>query len=114
MTRTTTLARSVPALAVLRLGLAALAAARPGESRLVAARELALGLGTLDAARRGEPVAGWVAAMAVADGGDAVAFLVDGARGRAERRRAWALAAFAASGLLAEGVTALALRRAEG
>ena len=69
--RSLALRRSVPALAALRLGFAVLLATRPGESRLVGARELALGLGTLDAHRRGAPVSGWVAAMALADSSDA-------------------------------------------
>jgi hypothetical protein len=108
---------SVPVLAAVRLGLAVLLAARPGEARLVGARELALGLGTLDARRRGAPVSGWVAAMAVSDGGDAVAFLAEAARpdpqglaGGSRSKALW-LAAFGASGLVAEGLTALALRR---
>ena len=67
----------MPALAALRLGFAVLLATRPGESRLVGARELALGLGTLDAYRSGAPVSGWVGAMAVADGSDALAFLLE-------------------------------------
>ena len=108
----TALRRSVPALAVLRLGFAALLATRPGEARLVGARELALGLGTLDAYRSGAAVSGWVAAMAVADGSDALAFTIDGIREPHGRRRALVMASFAASGLVAEGLTAYALRRA--
>ena len=103
---------SVPALAALRLAFAALLAVRPGEARLVGARELALGLGTLDAWRRGAPLSGWVGAMAVADGSDALAFSVDAWRDPEGRRRALVLAAFGASGLVAEGLTAAALRRA--
>jgi hypothetical protein len=112
------LRRSVPVLAAVRLGLAALCATRPGETRLVGARELALGLGTLDAVRREAPTSGWVGAMAVSDGGDMVAFLVEAARprpdgmARGSRGRALAMAAFAGSGLVGEGLTALALRRA--
>ncbi len=106
------LGRSVPALAALRLGFAVLLAARPGERRLVGARELALGLGTLDARRRGAPVSGWIGAMAVADGCDALAFAVEAMSSTEGRRRSWALSAFAASGLVGEGLTALALRRA--
>ncbi|MCA0330131.1 MAG: hypothetical protein LCI03_09565 [Actinobacteria bacterium] len=111
------LERSVPVLAAVRLGLAALCAVRPGESRLVGARELALGLGTLDARRRGAPTSGWVAAMAVSDGGDALAFLGEAVRPDPEgmaggsRSKALWLAAFGASGLVAEGLTAYALRR---
>lgn len=104
--------RTVPALAALRLGFAAMLAVRPGEARLLGARELALGLGTLDAWRRGAPVSGWVGAMAVADGSDALAFSVEAWRDPAGRRRALALAAFAASGLVAEAATAAALRQA--
>lgn len=112
------LRRSVPVLGVVRLGLAALCATRPGETRLVGARELALGLGTLSAHRSGAPTSGWVAAMAVSDGGDALAFLVEAARptpggmASGSRSKALWLAAFGASGLVAEGLTAYALRRA--
>ena len=112
------LRRSVPVLGVVRLGLAALCATRPGETRLVGARELALGLGTLSAHRAGAPTSGWVAAMAVSDGGDAVAFLVEALHPSADamaggsRSKALWLAAFGASGLVAEGLTAYALRRA--
>ena len=106
------LRRSVPALAALRLGFAVLLATRTGESRLVGARELALGLGTLDAYRSGAPVSGWVGAMAVADGSDALSFLGEAATQPEGRRKALWLAAFAASGLVAEGLTAYALRRA--
>lgn len=106
------LRRSVPALAALRLGFAVMLATRPGESRLVGARELALGLGTLDAWRRGAPVSGWVGAMAIADGSDALAFAGEAASDAEGRRKALWLAAFAASGLVAEGMTAYALRRA--
>lgn len=114
----TSLRRSVPVLGVVRLGIAALCASRPGETRLVGARELALGLGTLSAHRSGAPTSGWVAAMAVSDGGDALAFLAEAARptpdgmaGGSRRKALW-LAAFGASGLVAEGLTAYALRRA--
>ncbi len=106
------LRRTVPALAALRVGFAVLLATRPGESRLVGARELALGLGTFDAHRRGAPVSGWVGAMALADGSDALAFTVEAAGDPEGRRKALWLAAFAASGLVAEGLTAYALRRA--
>ena len=110
------LRRSVPALAVLRLAFATLMVTRAGESRLVGARELALGLGALDAARRGAPVSGWVGAMAIADGSDAAVFAghaltTDRLADPGARRKAWVLAAVAASGLLAEGLTAYALRR---
>ena len=104
--------RTVPALAALRLGFAALLVTRPGESPMVAARERALGVGTLDAWRSGASVSGWVAAMAVADGSDAAVFAAQAWRDPQGRRRALLLAAFAASGLVAEGLTALALRRA--
>jgi hypothetical protein len=110
--RALALRRSVPALAALRLGFAAMLATRPGESRLVGARELALGLGTLDAYRRGAPVSGWVGAMALADGSDALAFTAEAVGDPEGRRKALWLAAFAASGLVAEGLTAYALRRA--
>lgn len=43
--------------------------------RMVGARELALGVGTLDAVRRSGELRGWFAAQAVSDGGDAVALV---------------------------------------
>ncbi len=50
--------------------------------------------------------------MAVADGSDALSFLGEAATRPEGRRKALWLAAFAASGLVAEGLTAYALRRA--
>ena len=101
------LRRSVPALAALRLGFAVLLATRPGESRLVGARELALGLGTLDAYRSGAPVSGWVGAMAVADGSDALSFLGEAAtraRGAAQGAVARGVRGQRARGRGADGV----------
>ena len=107
----TPIRRSVPALGLLRLGFAVFLVTRPGEARMVGVREAALGLGTLDACWRGDPTAGWVGGMAIADGGDALAFLVDAVREPHLRRRHLGMAAFAASGLLAEGFMAVQLRR---
>jgi len=42
--------------------------------RLLGAREIAIGLGTLAAWRRGHSTAPWVAAQAISDGSDTVAF----------------------------------------
>jgi hypothetical protein len=49
--------------------------------RAFAARDLALGAGTLVAARRGRPVRGWLAAALVSDGADLLAALAGPVRG---------------------------------
>lgn len=65
------------------LGIDAETARRVGwMARMAGAREVALGLGTLQAWRRDEPLDGWVAGQAISDGVDAVAFAVTAARGR--------------------------------
>jgi peptide-methionine (R)-S-oxide reductase len=93
------------------LGIDADTARRVGwMARMAGAREVALGLGALQAWRRGDPVDGWVAGQAVSDGVDAVAFAVTASRGDVGALRGWGLAAFAASGAVAEAVTALRLR----
>ena len=52
-------------------------------ARALGARDVALGLGTLLAQRRGRPVRGWLEGSALADGGDALATLIGwGARPR--------------------------------
>jgi hypothetical protein len=75
-------------------------------ARIAGARELAIGLGTLRAWHRKEPLAGWVAAQAISDGTDAVAFAVTAARGDVGPVRGWGLSLFAASGAISEGVLA--------
>lgn len=80
-------------------------------ARIAGAREIALGLGTLQAWRRGDPVDGWIAGQAFSDGVDAVAFAVTAARGDVGALRGWGLAAFAASGAISEALAVRALRR---
>lgn len=80
--------------------------------RIAGARELAVGLGTLQAWRRGDRLDGWIAAQAISDGVDAVAFGVTAARGDVGPVRGWGLSLFAASGAVSEALTVLALRRA--
>ena len=80
--------------------------------RLTGAREIAIGLGTLHAWRRGDRVDGWIAAQAISDGSDAVAFSVVAVRGEVSAARGWGMAAFAASGAISEALTAWALRTA--
>ena len=94
------------------LGIDAETAKRVGwMARMAGARELALGLGTLNAWRRDEPLQGWVAGQAISDGVDAAAFAVTAARGDVGALRGWGLAAFAASGAIAEGLTAVSMGR---
>lgn len=81
--------------------------------RLLGARELAIGLGTLAAWRRGESAAGWVAAQAISDGSDTLAFATAALRGRVSPARGWGMAAFAASGAISEALTSVALFREE-
>jgi hypothetical protein len=89
------------------LGIDAPTAKRVGwMARIAGARELAIGLGTLRAWQRQEPMAGWVAAQGISDGVDAVAFAVTAARGDVGAVRGWGLAAFAASGAVSEAVLA--------
>lgn len=63
-------------LARLWLGEDATSPAATALARSVAARDLALGLGTLLALRRGRPTRGWLEATALADAGDAMASLL--------------------------------------
>lgn len=81
--------------------------------RLLGAREIAIGLGTLVAWRRGQSAAGWVAAQAISDGSDTVAFAAAALTGRVSPARGWGMAAFAASGAISEALTAAALAREE-
>lgn len=82
-------------------------------ARLAGAREIGIGLGTLLAWRSGAPAAGWVAAQAISDGSDAVAFAVSAAQGRISTSRGWGMGLFALSGAVSEALTAVALARSE-
>lgn len=81
--------------------------------RLLGARELAIGIGTLVAWRRGHATAGWIAAQAISDASDTVAFAAAAASGRVSPQRGWGMAAFAASGAISEALTAVALTKEE-
>ena len=83
-------------------------------ARLAGAREIGIGLGTIAAWRAGAPTAGWVAAQAISDGSDAVAFAVSAAQGKITPARGWAMGLFALSGAVSEALTAMALRRSAG
>ena len=80
-------------------------------ARLAGAREIGIGLGTLAAWRSGAPTAGWVAAQAISDGSDAVAFAMASRKGAITPARGWGMGLFALSGAVSEALTALALRR---
>ena len=80
-------------------------------ARLAGAREIGIGLGTLAAWRSGAPTAGWVAAQAISDGSDAVAFTAMAAQGKITPARGLGMGLFALSGAVSEALTALALRR---
>lgn len=80
-------------------------------ARLAGAREIGIGLGTLAAWRSGAPTAGWVAAQAISDGSDAVAFAAASARGSITPARGWGMGLFALSGAVSEALTAVALAR---
>lgn len=83
-------------------------------ARLAGAREIGIGLGTIAAWRAGAPTAGWVAAQAISDGSDAVAFAITAAQGRISPARGWGMGLFALSGAVSEALTAIALRRSAG
>lgn len=93
----------------------ALGAADPPQTaplgRLLGAREIAIGVGTLVAWRRGQSTAPWVAAQAISDASDTAAFAAAAIAGRVSPMRGWGMAAFAASGAISEAVTAVALVR---
>ncbi len=127
MNGTSTRDRAVAtAAAAVRLGFAAWFAVRPDDparvlgrpptprmravARVVAVREVALGLGTLLALRRGRPTRPWLRAMAVADAVNGTTTAVAGLRGAVEPRRAAALAAFDLSGTASEVVMARLVR----
>lgn len=82
-------------------------------ARFTGGREIAIGLGTLIAWRRGDSVAGWIAAQAISDGTDTVAFAAVASQGRVSASRGWGMAAFAASGAVSEAITAAMLWKAE-
>lgn len=75
--------------------------------RLLAARELAIGIGTLLAWRRGRDEELWLTAQAISDGSDTIAFAAATLAGRVPPGRGWAMAAFAASGVIGESWAAL-------
>lgn len=80
-------------------------------ARFTGGREIAIGLGTLVAWKRSEPLAGWIAAQAISDATDTVAFAVVASQGKVSPARGWGMAAFAASGAISEAATAVALAR---
>ena len=80
-------------------------------ARLAGAREIGIGLGTLAAWRSGAPTAGWVAAQAISDGSDAVAFTAMAVQGKISPARGWGMGLFALSGAVSEALTAMALGR---
>jgi hypothetical protein len=80
-------------------------------ARFTGGREIAIGLGTLLAWRRSEPLAGWIAAQAISDATDTVAFAVVATQGRVSPARGWGMAVFAASGAISEATTAIRLSR---
>jgi len=80
-------------------------------ARLAGAREIGIGLGTLHAWRTGGPAAGWVAAQAISDASDAVAFATVAAQGKISRTRGIGMGLFALSGAVPEALTAIALGR---
>ena len=80
-------------------------------ARLAGAREIAIGLGTLDAWRSGKSVDGWVAAQGISDASDAIAFATVALQGKVSPVRGWGMSLFALSGAISEGLTAAALRR---
>ncbi len=80
-------------------------------ARLAGAREIAIGLGTLDAWRSGKSVDGWVAAQGISDASDAIAFATVALQGKVSPVRGWGMSLFALSGAISEGLTAVALRR---
>jgi len=80
-------------------------------ARVAGGREIALGIGTLQAWRRGDPLDGWVLAQAVSDGVDAAAFGTSAARGHVGAVRGYTLAAVALSSTVSELLATRALRR---
>lgn len=113
----------LPALSVTRVGVGLSMLARPATlaksvgvdsataervawvTRMVGAREVALGAGTLVALRRGRDVREWALAQAFSDAVDAVVFAAAVARGHARPVQGLGITAVAASGA-ATAVTA--------
>ena len=120
----TDLHRTVPVLGALRLGFASVMTIRATAisrglgmgpdaamlTRMAGGRELALGIGTIEAWRRGQPTYGWVAAQALSDAGDTVAFVLAARAGTVSRTRGYGLALFALGGVVAGAATAYVLR----
>jgi hypothetical protein len=79
-------------------------------ARMLAARDLALGAGTLGGATRGRP-AGWLVAGAAADAADAVLIVAALRTGQARGWPAAAIAAGAVAAAAAGGLAALAASR---
>ena len=77
--------------------------------RMVGAREIALGAGGLDAARRGTDLRPWLLAAAVADAGDTAALLGAVRRGRVGTLIGLLVVASATAGALAEVAAARSL-----
>jgi hypothetical protein len=99
-----------PALLPRLLGADATTARRLGYlTRMVAARELALGVGTLRAVGTGDDLRSWFVAQAMSDAGDAVAIAAAVRAGRVNRVAAAALVLFATGGAAGD---ALAFRLA--
>lgn len=80
-------------------------------TRMAAARDLALGAGTLAALRDGRDVARWLAVGAAADLADTVILADATRRGSFSRVRGSALVASAAGGALVGAAAALGMRR---
>lgn len=76
--------------------------------RMIGVRELALGLGCLDAVRRGDDPRPWLVAQTLSDTGDAATLVEALRRGRVSRLPAVLTIAFAVSGVA--GQTALVRR----
>lgn len=92
-----------PAALTRPLGLDPVTAARIGwVVRLFAARETAIGAGTLLAVRSGGDVRPWLYAAAVGDGGDSAAFVAATRRGHLHPAVGVGLGILSASGLLAD------------
>jgi hypothetical protein len=92
-----------PALLPRLLGADARTARRLGYlPRMIAARELAIGVGTLRAVGAGEDLRSWLAAQAVSDAGDAVAIAAALRAGRVNRVAGAVLVLFAVGGVTAD------------
>jgi hypothetical protein len=76
-------------------------------ARALGGRDLAIGLGTLWAGRRQQPLAGWVTAAGLADAGDVAVTL--GRFSSLPRYGRWAVLAAAAGGVLAAAAAAAAV-----